>query len=46
MNKGINLATGNVIGIINLDDLFCDERAIENIMMEFDKNSKLDCIFC
>jgi glycosyltransferase involved in cell wall biosynthesis len=40
MNKGIVLATGDVIGLINSDDLFCDELAIEKVMNIF--NSKLD----
>lgn len=45
MNKGINLATGDVIGLINSDDLFCDERAVEKVMMAFDERPKLDSVY-
>ncbi|WP_334058742.1 glycosyltransferase family 2 protein [Polaribacter sp. P097] len=32
MNKGILMATGDIIGIINSDDLFCDDHAIEKVV--------------
>ena len=32
MNKGIKMSTGDVIGFINSDDLFCDNEALEKIM--------------
>jgi glycosyltransferase involved in cell wall biosynthesis len=28
MNKGIGMATGEVIGILNSDDFYCDEKII------------------
>ena len=31
MNKGIKLATGDVIGLINSDDLFCDPDALNKV---------------
>lgn len=35
MNKGIKLATGDIIGFINSDDLFCDDQAIEKVVNIF-----------
>lgn len=37
MNKGISMATGEVIGFINSDDLFCDNFALEKVMNFFEK---------
>jgi glycosyltransferase involved in cell wall biosynthesis len=37
MNKGIRLATGNVIGILNSDDFYIDEFVIENVVKEFEE---------
>jgi glycosyltransferase involved in cell wall biosynthesis len=45
MNKGIQMATGDVIGFINSDDLFCDYNAIENIMGVFKKDKTLDSVY-
>ncbi|MCL2597353.1 MAG: glycosyltransferase [Paludibacter sp.] len=45
MNKGFTMATGNVVGILNADDLFCDNRAIEKIMKIFAENSSLDAVY-
>ncbi len=45
MNKGIRLATGDVIGLINSDDLFCDNLAIEKFMTIFNNNQQLDSIY-
>jgi glycosyltransferase involved in cell wall biosynthesis len=35
MNKGIGAATGNVIGMINADDYFADERVLQDIAEAF-----------
>jgi glycosyltransferase involved in cell wall biosynthesis len=45
MNKGIQMATGDVIGLINSDDLFCDELAIEKVMNVFNSNPHLDSVY-
>ena len=45
MNKGITMATGNIIGILNSDDLYCDTFAIEKVMNIFDKNNSLDAVY-
>ena len=31
MNKGIQLATGDFVGILNSDDIFTDDHVLENI---------------
>lgn len=45
MNKGIKMATGDVIGLINSDDLFCDNEAIEKVMNVFMNKPKLDSVY-
>lgn len=44
MNKGIKLATGEIVGILNSDDLYFDEFVIENVMKIFREN-KIDCLW-
>jgi glycosyltransferase involved in cell wall biosynthesis len=43
LNKGIRLATGDIIGILNSDDVFYDESVIEKIAKAFEDN-KLEAI--
>lgn len=45
MNKGIKLATGDVIGLINSDDLFIDKLAIHKVAELFKKNDSLDSVY-
>lgn len=45
MNKGIKMATGEVICFINSDDLFCDNKAIESVMNIFLDNPMLDSVY-
>lgn len=35
MNKGISMATGDVIGILNADDFFSDNNVVENLVRAF-----------
>lgn len=44
MNKGIRLATGDIIGILNSDDTFYDKYVLENIA-NFHKNHQIDASF-
>jgi glycosyltransferase involved in cell wall biosynthesis len=45
MNKGVLAATGDVIGILNSDDLYQDETVIESVMNQFNQNPTLDIIY-
>ena len=38
MNKGIKLATGDVIGTLNSDDLYVDNKVVSKIVSEFNKS--------
>jgi glycosyltransferase involved in cell wall biosynthesis len=45
MNKGVKIASGDVIGFINSDDIFCDNQALEKVMKIFCDNSSLDSVY-
>lgn len=42
-NKGLKLATGEVIGFLNSDDIFYDETVLDTIVDNFDNEN--DCVF-
>jgi len=44
INKGIRLATGELIGVLNSDDIFSDNNVVESIVKQFD-GSKLSAVF-
>jgi glycosyltransferase involved in cell wall biosynthesis len=44
MNKGIALATGDVIGILNSDDVYQDTEVISKVAEEF-SNYPIDCVY-
>jgi glycosyltransferase involved in cell wall biosynthesis len=44
MNKGIKLATGDVIGILNSDDFFTSDDAIQYVVDTFNKND-IDALY-
>lgn len=44
MNKGIKMATGDIIGILNSDDLFMDNNVLEDISIAFNENN-IDCLY-
>lgn len=44
MNKGIMMATGDVVGILNSDDTFFDEHVIADIVHIF-KEFDVDCVY-
>ncbi len=44
MNKGINLTTGDVIGILNSDDFYINNFVCENVMKEF-KEKQVDSVY-
>lgn len=45
MNKGFRMATGDVIGIINSDDLISDPEAIEKVMKCFGEDNSIDAVY-
>ena len=45
MNKGIELATGDVIGILNSDDFFEYPSVISNVVNQFKSNPKSSLVF-
>lgn len=45
MNKGIQASTGDVIGILNSDDLYQDSGVIAAVMEQFNNDSKLDILY-
>ena len=44
INKGINLATGNIIGVLGSDDFYLPE-AFQKIELEFSKEDKLKVVY-
>ncbi|OGH94716.1 MAG: hypothetical protein A2X43_10465 [Candidatus Margulisbacteria bacterium GWD2_39_127] len=44
MNKGIRLATGDVVGMLNADDVFYDPMVISDVARAFEKNP-IDCCY-
>jgi len=45
MNKGIRMATGDIIGILNSDDFFTTSNILQKITEVFNNNNKLDAIY-
>lgn len=45
MNKGISACTGEVIGILNSDDLYQDAMVIEDVMKQFKEDPTLDILY-
>ena len=43
MNKGIEMATGDVIGILNSDDVLFDKDVIMNMVKSF--SNEIDCVY-
>jgi glycosyltransferase involved in cell wall biosynthesis len=44
INKGIKLATGDIVGILNSDDVFYDNQVVSRIANAFDSNINLDSV--
>lgn len=44
INKGIQIATGDIIGLLNSDDTFTNNEIIEQIANEFSNYSELDAV--
>ncbi len=44
MNKGLQMATGDVVGILNADDFYVDERVLADVMQVFE-DPKVDACY-
>ena len=44
MNKGLALATGDIIGVLNSDDYYCSSDVIEEVVRAFEEN-ETDCLY-
>jgi len=44
INKGIRLSTGDIVGILNSDDYFYNERVVENIIEAFNTKN-IDAVY-
>lgn len=44
MNKGLSLATGDVIGILNSDDFYPHSDVISQVVATFEKNPNIDMV--
>ena len=45
MNKGFHRAKGDILMLINSDDLFARTDALELVAKEFEKHPKTDCVY-
>lgn len=45
INKGIKLATGEVVGILNADDMLADENTIKQVAQAFEQQANTDCVY-
>ena len=44
MNKGLALATGDIVGILNSDDFYPNENIISQVVAEFNTNQEIDMV--
>lgn len=45
INKGIKMATGDLVGILNSDDFFNHKNVLARIVQEFQENEQIDAVF-
>jgi glycosyltransferase involved in cell wall biosynthesis len=44
MNKGLKLATGDIVGILNADDVYANDTVLQEVVSRF-QNSKINCLY-
>jgi len=45
INKGVKIATGDVIGILNADDVLADQNIIERVVKAFKQNANIEGVY-
>ena len=45
MNKGLKIATGEIIGFLNSDDCYANNRVISKIVKEFESDTTIDACY-
>ena len=45
MNKGIDIAKGDIVGFLNSDDFYFDNEVIRKVMKKFENDPKLDACY-
>jgi len=45
MNNGLAIVSGDVVAILNSDDVYCDIHALEKVVSVFNNNEKLDSVY-
>ncbi|MCM1515085.1 MAG: glycosyltransferase [Paraprevotella sp.] len=45
MNKGVEMSTGDVIGILNSDDFYTSDEVLARVAREFEANPELEAVY-
>lgn len=45
MNKGICMATGDIVGILNSDDYYSSDNILERVVYEFQEDNRIDALY-
>lgn len=45
MNKGVKMATGDIVGILNSDDFFYDKNVLSKVLLAFESNPEIDAVY-
>lgn len=45
MNKGIQMAGGDIVGILNSDDFFTSNDVLQRVVREFEKDTALEAVY-
>ncbi len=45
MNKGVKMATGEIVGIINSDDFYYDADALSKVIQAFESHQEIDAVY-
>ena len=45
INKGIRMATGSIIGILNADDFYVNDSILKRILAEFERDPSIDIVY-